>query len=83
MTQARYIEAVASVPDGAVRICGVYFPNGNPAPGPKYDYKLAFMAALTAHAASLLALEERLVIAGDYRHHPRCAGREIPGGLAE
>ncbi|HRE22037.1 MAG TPA: exodeoxyribonuclease III, partial [Rhabdaerophilum sp.] len=74
--QARYIEAVASVPgkDGvlgeAIRVCGVYFPNGNPAPGPKYDYKLAFMKALTAHAHGLLALEEKLVIAGDYNIIP-------------
>lgn len=74
--QARYIEVVASVPGKqdspgeAVRVCGVYFPNGNPAPGPKYDYKLAFMAALSAHAKGLLALEEKLVIAGDYNIIP-------------
>jgi exodeoxyribonuclease-3 len=74
--QSRYIEAVISVPgkDGAageaIRVCGVYFPNGNPAPGPKYDYKLAFMAALQRHAKSLLALEEKLVIAGDYNIIP-------------
>ena len=57
--QARYLEAVASLPGKddlpgeAIRVCGVYFPNGNPAPGPKYDYKLAFMAALTEHARGL------------------------------
>lgn len=82
--QARYIEAVVSVPGGAcaegeaIRVCGVYFPNGNPAPGPKYDYKLAFMAALTAHAAGLLALEEKLVIAGDYNIIPEPRDAKTP-----
>jgi len=76
--QARYIEVVASVPDGAVRVCGVYFPNGNPAPGPKFDYKLAFMDALTAHAKGLLALEERLIIAGDYNIIPEARDAKYP-----
>lgn len=82
--QARYIEAVASLPGQgdkpgeALRICGVYFPNGNPAPGPKLDYKLAFMEALTAHARSLLALEERLVIAGDYNIIPEPRDARFP-----
>lgn len=74
--QARYIEAIASLPgrDGApgeaMRVASVYFPNGNPAPGPKFDYKLAFMAALEAHARALLAHEEVFVIAGDYNVIP-------------
>lgn len=68
--QARYIEAVVSLPDDAIRVCGVYFPNGNPAPGPKFDYKLAFLDALTRHARALLALEEKVVIAGDYNIIP-------------
>jgi exodeoxyribonuclease III len=73
--QARYIEGVVSLPQdhglGAVlRIAGVYFPNGNPVGSPKFEYKRAFMAALTAHAESLLALEEPLVIAGDYNVIP-------------
>jgi exodeoxyribonuclease-3 len=81
--QARYIEAVASLPDGAMRICGVYFPNGNPAPGPKYDYKLAFMAALTTHARTLLTLEERLVIAGDYNIIPEPRDARFPEAWAQ
>lgn len=76
--QARYIEVVASLPGEAIRVCGVYFPNGNPAPGPKYDYKLGFMRALTEHAASLLKLEEKLVIAGDYNIIPDARDAKYP-----
>ncbi len=68
--QARYIEAVISHDGGAVRIASLYLPNGNPAPGPKYDYKLAWMDRLTAHARALLALEEPFVLAGDYNIIP-------------
>ncbi len=68
--QARYIEAVVSGADGAVRVASLYLPNGNPAPGPKYDYKLAWMDRLTAHARTLLALEEPVVLAGDYNIIP-------------
>lgn len=81
--QARYIEAVASLPGEAIRICGVYFPNGNPAPGPKYDYKLAFMDALTRHAGGLLALEEKLVIAGDYNIIPEPRDAKDPAAWAQ
>lgn len=65
--QARWIEALV---DG-VRICGLYLPNGNPAPGPKYDYKLAWMERLEARAAALLAGEETAVILGDYNVIPQ------------
>ena len=54
--QARWIEATV-VGDVAVRICGLYLPNGNPAPGPKFDYKLAWMKRLLARATALLADE--------------------------
>lgn len=77
--QARYIEGVVSLPDqGILRIACVYFPNGNPAPGPKFDYKRAFMAALTAHARELLKLEERLVIAGDFNVIPEPRDARYP-----
>ena len=69
--QARYIECVVSAPDGPVRVASIYLPNGNPAPGPKYDYKLAWMERLRAHAADLLKYEEKLVLAGDYNVIPR------------
>jgi len=66
---ARYIEAVVSGPQ-PVRVVGIYLPNGNPAPGDKFAYKLAWMARLRAHAQALLALEEPLAILGDYNVIP-------------
>jgi exodeoxyribonuclease-3 len=68
--QARWIEATVSGEAGAVRLCGLYLPNGNPAPGPKYDYKLAWMARLEARARELLAEEMPAVMAGDYNVIP-------------
>ncbi|MEM9148536.1 MAG: exodeoxyribonuclease III [Pseudomonadota bacterium] len=68
--QSRWIEATISGDTGAVRIASLYLPNGNPAPGPKYDYKLAWMARLEAHAAEMLLLEMPLVLAGDYNVIP-------------
>jgi exodeoxyribonuclease-3 len=67
--QARYIEGVVSTETGAVRVASIYLPNGNPL-GPKFEYKLAWMARLHAHAVSLLRHEERLVLAGDYNVIP-------------
>ncbi|MBK1635967.1 exodeoxyribonuclease III [Rhodovulum adriaticum] len=68
--QARWIEATV-VGKRAVRLCGLYLPNGNPAPGPKYDYKLAWMERLEARARDLLAAEEPAVMAGDYNVIPQ------------
>ncbi|MFC3058847.1 exodeoxyribonuclease III [Paenirhodobacter populi] len=68
--QARWIEATV-VGRRAVRICGLYLPNGNPAPGPKYDYKLAWMERMRARATALLATEEPFVLAGDYNVIPQ------------
>ncbi len=67
--QARWIEATVDGPR-PVRICGLYLPNGNPAPGPKFDYKLAWMARLERHAASFLKDEIPAVLAGDYNVIP-------------
>ncbi len=69
--QARWIEATVMGDTHAVRLCGLYLPNGNPAPGPKYDYKLAWMARLHAHAQTLLASEMPVVMAGDYNIIPQ------------
>lgn len=70
--QARYIEALITPEDVApVRLGGLYLPNGNPAPGPKFDYKLDWMNALTAHARALLAEEEAFILAGDYNVIPQ------------
>lgn len=68
--QARYIEALIMT-DTPVRVGGLYLPNGNPAPGPKYDYKLGWMARLLAHAEAQLANEESFVLCGDYNIIPR------------
>ena len=68
--QARWIEAIA-VGERAVRVCGLYLPNGNPAPGPKYDYKLAWMARMEARVREVLAAEEAAVFAGDYNVIPQ------------
>jgi exodeoxyribonuclease-3 len=67
--QARWIEA--TIGDSGLRICGLYLPNGNPTPGPKYDYKLAWMARMEARARVLMATEQPLVFAGDYNVIPQ------------
>ena len=59
-TQSRYLEAAV---DG-VLIATLYAPNGNPQPGPKFDYKLAWMKRLLKHAAELCALDAPVVLAG-------------------
>ena len=64
--QARYIEAVIGSESGPVRVASIYLPNGNPATGPKFDYKLAWMERLRAHVTGLLTYEEALVLGGDY-----------------
>ncbi len=68
--EARYIEATV-MGDVPVRVCGLYLPNGNPAPGPKYDYKLRWMERLYARAQELMALEEPALMAGDYNIIPQ------------
>ncbi len=63
---SRYIEALI---DG-VRVGCLYLPNGNPAPGPKFDYKLRWLERFTKHAEELLATAEPVVLAGDYNVIP-------------
>ena len=63
---SRYLEAVISTKDGALRIASIYLPNGNPIGTDKFKYKLAWMDRLKKHAGKLLALEEPLVLAGDF-----------------
>jgi exodeoxyribonuclease-3 len=65
-THSRYIEAAI---DGMLVGC-LYLPNGNPAPGPKFDYKLRWFERLIAHASELLALNQPVVLAGDYNVMP-------------
>lgn len=66
LSQSRYIEAAVN----GVLVGCLYLPNGNPAPGPKFDYKLRWFEALTAHAASLMASGAPVVLAGDYNVMP-------------
>ena len=75
--QARWIEATI-VGKTSLRLCGLYLPNGNPAPGPKYDYKLAWMERLHARATELLAAEEPALMAGDYNVIPQAEDAARP-----
>lgn len=69
--QSRYIEArVDAGGNNGVRVASIYLPNGNPAPGEKYDYKLRWMDHLAAHASTLLETEEPVVLGGDYNVIP-------------
>ncbi|MEZ5755298.1 MAG: exodeoxyribonuclease III [Paracoccaceae bacterium] len=68
--QARWIEATVIGDKRAIRVCGLYLPNGNPAPGPKYDYKLGWMARMESRVKALLATEEPLAFCGDYNVIP-------------
>ena len=68
--QARWIEATV-MGNTPVRVCGLYLPNGNPAPGPKYDYKLAWMKRLKTRAQALLSAEEPAIMCGDYNVIPQ------------
>ena len=65
-TQSRYIEAAVS----GVLIACIYLPNGNPQPGPKFDYKLAWFERLIAYAAEIWAAGVPAVLAGDYNVVP-------------
>ncbi|MBB5697317.1 exodeoxyribonuclease III [Sphingomonas yantingensis] len=63
---SRYVEAEVN----GVVIASIYLPNGNPVPGPKFDYKLRWIERLSAHALDLLAEEKPVVLAGDYNVIP-------------
>ena len=67
---ARYLEAVITGDHGTVRVASIYAPNGNPWPGPKFDYKLAWLERLRLRAKKLLADEEPVVLMGDYNIIP-------------
>lgn len=75
--QARWIEATV-VGKAAIRVCGLYLPNGNPAPGPKYDYKLEWMKRLRTRAKALLDMEEPALMAGDYNVIPQAIDAARP-----
>ena len=64
--QARYVEAAVA----GVLVACLYLPNGNPQPGPKFDYKLAWFERLIAHAGELIAADLPAVLAGDFNVVP-------------
>jgi exodeoxyribonuclease-3 len=68
---SRYIEASVQ----GILIGCLYLPNGNPAPGPKYDYKLKWLQRLLAHAAELVSRKQPVILAGDYNVIP--TGRDV------
>jgi exodeoxyribonuclease-3 len=65
-THSRYIEAAIN----GILICGLYLPNGNPRPGPKFDYKLRWFDRLIEHAAGLLGSGLPVILAGDFNVMP-------------
>jgi len=75
---ARFIEAVVSTKSGALRIASIYLPNGNPPDTDKYTYKLGWMKRLAVYARERLALEEPLIMAGDYNVIPAAADARNP-----
>jgi len=72
-THSRYLEASVH----GVVVGSIYLPNGNPQPGPKFDYKLAWFKRLIDHAAQLFESHEQVVLAGDYNVVPTDAVRDI------
>ncbi|TVS00112.1 MAG: exodeoxyribonuclease III [Rhodobacteraceae bacterium] len=79
-TQARWIEAIVTGPQHALRVCGLYLPNGNPVEldsngqpkaGGKYAYKLDWMARMKERLRELMALEMPLALMGDYNIIPQ------------
>ncbi len=65
-SHSRYIEATIN----GLLVCCLYLPNGNPAPGPKFDYKLGWFERLTVHSAKLLASDKPVLLAGDFNVMP-------------
>jgi exodeoxyribonuclease-3 len=90
--EARYIEATVMGTHKAVRICGLYLPNGNPVDlnsdgtpvqGSKYDFKLKWMHRLEQRARALMALEEPFLMAGDFNLIPQAEDAKRPDAWRE
>ena len=77
--QSRWLEARV----GRINVVALYLPNGNPRPGPKFDYKLAWMDRMRARAATLMASEQPWVLAGDYNVIPNNDDVWSPSAMAE
>lgn len=76
--QSRFIEGVFSTTQGVLRVVSLYLPNGNPFPGEKFDYKLGWMKRLEDWTQQRIALEEPLVLAGDYNIIPEPEDARYP-----
>jgi exodeoxyribonuclease III len=76
--QARFLEAVISTEGGVVRVASIYLPNGNPPDTDKYSYKIKWMDRLIDYARERMALEEPLLLAGDYNVIPTVADARNP-----
>jgi exodeoxyribonuclease-3 len=69
-THSRYLEARVRAGDVELTVASIYLPNGNPQPGPKFDYKLAWFERLIEHARTLCTLETPVLLVGDYNVVP-------------
>ncbi len=76
--QSRFIMGTVFGEGRPVTVASIYLPNGNPAPGPKYDYKLAWMKRLKAQIERLLPDEESFVLAGDFNVIPALTDMKRP-----
>jgi exodeoxyribonuclease III len=80
--QSRYIEVAVSAATPIV-VSSIYLPNGNPAPGPKFDYKLRWINALAERAKALLEREDPVVLLGDYNVIPAANDVKNPQNWTE
>ena len=81
--QARYLETVHSTDIGMIRVSNIYLPNGNPSPGPKYDYKLNWMSNLKNHLEETLINEEIFIVLGDFNVIPEDIDTHSPDDWKE
>jgi exodeoxyribonuclease-3 len=81
--QSRWIEGLVTGDRRTVRVCCLYLPNGNPVPGDKYTYKLAWMERMQARAREIVRLEEPSVFAGDYNVIPEARDVRRPDDWRE
>lgn len=77
--QARWLEAEIE----GLHLASLYLPNGNPRPGPKFDYKLSWMARLEAHARNLIGQEKPVILGGDFNIIPQAIDCYDPDAWAE
>ncbi len=77
-TQARFVEALVSVPNGAIRIASLYLPNGNPVGSDKFDYKFAWIERLERWIEERLEAEETFLLGGDFNIIPEPRDARFP-----